>query len=85
MGPNYADTLTLDRIDVNGPYSPENCRWATPTEQANNTRFSVKIETPDGLMTITEAANHYGLKKVTLHARIRRYGWSIERALTTPA
>ena len=85
MQSSYQDGLTIDRIDTNKGYSPQNCRWATAREQGNNTRNSHYIDTPLGVMTIANAARAYGLKKATLHARITRYKWGVEKALTTPA
>jgi hypothetical protein len=81
MGTGYKSSLTLDRIDNNGPYSPENCRWATSSEQSNNRRSNKRIQTPLGEMTVAQAALAYGVKKSTLEARLGRYGWSVEKAL----
>jgi hypothetical protein len=74
--------LTLDRIDVNGPYAPGNCRWATFVEQQQNRRDTRRITFGDETHCIEEWGRRTGLGQ-TLSHRLRR-GWSIERALTTP-
>jgi hypothetical protein len=75
MSHGYSDDLTLDRIDVNGNYHKENCRWATRQEQGNNTRFNVIVQTWFGPMTVAEAARVFNLQGITIRKRMDR-GWS---------
>lgn len=79
----YADGLTIERIDNDKPYCPENCRWATNKEQANNKSTSHFLTYNGETHTIAEWAEIVGMKRDTLKRRIY-YGWSIEKALTEP-
>lgn len=84
MGPTFAEGLTLDRIDCNGDYAPENCRWADHTTQANNTRSNVFITLWGESHTLTEWCRLVGLPIKVVQNRYYNYGWDVERCLTTP-
>ncbi len=73
--------MTLERIDVNGDYCPDNCKWATKKEQANNRRNTVYLEYKGEKHTISEWAYIFGMNRSTLNNRIYK-GWSVEKALT---
>lgn len=75
---------TLDRIDVNKNYCPENCRWITNQEQQNNRRNNILLTFNGETKTLTQWANDINIKSSTLSARIKDYHWSVEKALTTP-
>ena len=75
---------SLDRIDGSKGYEPGNCRWATQTEQTRNTRRTHFVEFQGRTMSLAEAVEISGLPYRTVNARIKRLGWSTERALSVP-
>ena len=79
----HKNGLTLDRIDVNGNYCKENCRWITRFEQQRNTRRSIKVLVNGEMITAIDLAKKYGIKPETFYRRYRKYGWSILKSATT--
>jgi len=84
MGPRPSMQHTVDRIDNDKGYSPENCRWALWKQQQRNRRTNHIWEYNGKRLCITEWAELTGVRKDTLRRRVVVYKWSIERALTTP-
>lgn len=80
----YRDDLTIDRIDADKGYYPENCRWATYTEQNNHLSRNRYIEIDGDTKTLAEWARHYGIVYQTVCSRIYHRHWDVERALTEP-
>ena len=79
----YEHGLSIDRINNDGDYSPENCRWANRTEQSNNTRHNKHLTYNGKTQTVSQWARELNMVDGTLRTRLN-LGWSVEKALTTP-
>ncbi len=83
MFPTWKKGLTVERKDVNGPYSPSNCVWATRREQACNKRNSRRFIYNGEDLTASEWRRRIGLSGAGFYARIKA-GWTIDEIVTTP-
>ena len=81
----YKEGLTLDRINNDLGYSPDNCRWVTRSEQQHNRRDNRIITYNGETKTMTEWASCYGIGRGILWNRLYKLGWPFEKAVTEPA
>lgn len=78
----YKKGLSIDRIDNNYGYSPDNCRWATAKEQSNNKRNNIIVEWKGEQHTLKQWAEILNVNYKKLWERTQKRGWSFEKAIT---
>jgi hypothetical protein len=83
MGTPPTSDHTLDRTDNNGPYTKDNCRWATWKEQENNRGNNIRIEYNGKTQSLDDWSKELDLDYKLLWSRIYRQRWSVERSFTT--
>lgn len=83
MGNLPFDGAQIDRIDTDGDYCPENCRWTTATENMRNRRMNHFITYQGETRCITEWEQIKGLPRDRINMRLKA-GWSLEKAMETP-
>lgn len=76
--------VTLDRIDNNKGYTPDNCKWSSPKEQAHNRRSNLLFEYQEKTHDLQQWSEILGFNYKTVHNRIYKLGWDFEKAISTP-
>ena len=84
MGKRPSKLHSIERKDSLKGYEPGNCIWATAQEQANNRSTNHLLTFNGESMTLSQWSSRTGIKEHTIGARINRYGWTVEAALSTP-
>ena len=79
----YNDTLSIERIDNDGNYEPNNCKWIPLKEQPKHTRKTKQIKYNGKTYTMNGLAKEFNINRHTLYSRLKN-GWSIEKALIPP-
>lgn len=82
----YKDTLTIDRIDNNKGYSPDNCRWVDYSTQTDNRSYTIKVKYKGEIKTINEWTTNLNLKvsHKTIYQRLTKLGYDVESAFYLP-
>lgn len=80
----WAKGLQIDRKDVNGNYTPDNCRFVTQTINIRNTRTNIKLTYNGQTKCLSEWGEVFKIKYTTLHSRITVLMWPPEKAFNTP-
>jgi hypothetical protein len=83
MENGYNENLSIDRIDVNGNYTPDNCRWVTSIEQQNNTRHNILLTVNGVTHTVAEWAKIVGVTRHLIYNRLAN-GWQVNEDLFLP-
>lgn len=82
----YNEYVTIDRIDNNGDYCPNNCRWVTMDVQGHNKRArknKLTLTHNGETKSVNEWAKYLGIDRHVIYQRIKK-GWSVEKVLETP-
>jgi hypothetical protein len=84
MGDKPTPKHSIERLDVNKGYSPDNCVWILHSDQAKNTRANRKITAFGETKNMAEWARSFGINAMAIQKRLAR-GWDVERAVSAPS
>ena len=85
MANGYSPKLTIDRENNDQGYEPGNCRWITRTQQNRNRSDNLRYEFRGRSLLLSEISEITGISHDLLRQRVRRDGWDVKRAASTPA